>query len=377
MRFYINRSFFALVAVMAIAATFLLPPLVLAAETSSETLEQSIDKTNAPVLHTRTFKVDPIPFMRNLLNVKLDGSSGGVVNGNFFGNPGTNSLPTATDVQLAVINFFKAVGVELEPPKSVFFSDRRGMLTVHAADDDLELIEAAINTWNIVTPEVSLSVRFVEVGDDAVFKPGFEWFLTMITTGSKAAILGILTESQSKTLLANLDQNSPGASLWYEAQITTLSGRQANFGVVDPLTITTNTVNINFQQEATNSPFSLDIVPYVETNGYTIQLSLITTVTEILGNSAPANSLTVGTNSGIPLDSQLPLPRSRVRQMVTSCIVWDGQTVVLLLKPPYASHVKNLVALVTPTVVNSDGNRVNLPENMPFAQNSIPPQSAR
>jgi len=32
---------------------------------------------------------------------------------------------------------------------------------------------------------------------------------------------------------------------------------------------------------------------------------------------------------GLPITAQLPLPRIRLRQVTTSAIVWDGQTVVL------------------------------------------------
>ncbi len=51
-------------------------------------------------------------------------------------------------------------------PKSVFFNDRQGTLTVRATDDDLELIEQAINTLNIAPPEVTVKVRFVEVNPE-------------------------------------------------------------------------------------------------------------------------------------------------------------------------------------------------------------------
>ena len=98
--------------------------------------------------------------------------------------------PTA-EIQLAVINFFTAVGVNLAAPKSVFFNDRQGTLTVHATDDDLELIEQAINTLNIAPPEVTVKVRFVEVNQNDTRALGFDWYLGNFLMGNnKAALLG-------------------------------------------------------------------------------------------------------------------------------------------------------------------------------------------
>src|SRR5262249_24889028 len=92
---------------------------------------------------------------------------------------------------------------------------------------------------------------------------------------------------------------------------------------------------------------------------------------------------------------QLPLPRSRVRQVVTSCIVWDGQTVVLggLItenvqrqkdKVPFLGDLpaggplfrrefnitqrNNLIVFVTPTIIQPSGNLRDGEDEMPFAR---------
>jgi general secretion pathway protein D len=85
--------------------------------------------------------------------------------------------------------------------------------------------------------------------------------------------------------------------------------------------------------------------------------------------------------------------------VVTSCTVWDGQTVVLgglitenvqrqkdkvpvLGDLPFLGRLfrseqnitqrKNLVIFVTPTIIDPSGNRRNLDEDMPFARAQIP-----
>lgn len=108
-----------------------------------------------------------------------------------------------------------------------------------------------------------------------------------------------------------------------------------------------------------------------------------------------------GTGVGIPLVGQLPLPRERVRQVTTTAIVWDGQTIVLggLMTENVArlkdkvpvlgdlplvgrlfqseqnqTQKKNLIVFVTATIIDPAGNRMHLDADLPFAQNTIPAQ---
>ncbi|MEM2352223.1 MAG: hypothetical protein QXT26_07430 [Thermoproteota archaeon] len=142
---------------------------------------------------------------------------------------------------------------------------------------------------------------------------------------------------------------------------------------------------------------TLDVIPYVSADGYTIQMNLIPTVTEFLGYDDPGQfQAVVGT-----LAAPVPLPRFRVRSVVTTSIVWDGQTVMmgglisetvtktkdrvpvlgdipllgrLFRSEGKSSTKKNLVIFVTATIVDPAGNRVNDPNNLPYDPNSIPPQ---
>ena len=49
----------------------------------------------------------------------------------------------------------------------------------------------------------------------------------------------------------------------------------------------------------------------------------------IPGPFIPQAQSVAGSTLGTPLVARLPLPRFRARSVITSCIVWDGQTVVL------------------------------------------------
>src|SRR5688500_17037750 len=72
----------------------------------------------------------------------------------------------------------------------------------------------------------------------------------------------------------------------------------------------------------------LDVVPFVSADGYTIQLNLVPTFTEFLGYDLEVSRQFRTVVQGLPVQDT-PLPRFRVRQVATTAIVWDGQTVVL------------------------------------------------
>jgi general secretion pathway protein D len=144
----------------------------------------------------------------------------------------------------------------------------------------------------------------------------------------------------------------------------------------------------------------LDVVPYVLSDGYTINLTLIPSFTEFGGYVTPPNIANVTGSLNVV---QLPaiLPEFTVRQVVTSVNVWDNQTVVLggLISSTTASTQdkvpvigdlpfvgrlfqsqskmttkNNLMIFVTATIVDPAGNRVHSDDELPFAQTGVPTQ---
>lgn len=146
---------------------------------------------------------------------------------------------------------------------------------------------------------------------------------------------------------------------------------------------------------------TLDVIPYVSADGYSVQMSIVPTLSEFLGYDTEfANTFrTVVGNQEV---QPTPLPNFRVRQVVTSATVWDGQTIVLggliaenvsktkdkvpvLGDIPFLGRLfrsekslsvkKNLVIFVTPTIIDPAGNRIFDKENPPYDPNTIPPQA--
>lgn len=413
------------------------------------------------------------------------GAAGGIGGSGITGVTTTNDM---TFVQAQVRQFFLTMGVDLNPPKSIFFNDREGTLIVRATLQDLDTIESAVQVLNIAPPQVHIKAKFLEVAQNDTRALGFDWYLgnflmgngRIATSGGTApsftgapstanpqgffpgtspgnaipssasdqlitgglrntvnapaigTLTGILTDPQFRVVVKALEQRD-GTDLLAESSVTTLSGRQTEVQVVDLQTIvigtslnqtasggTVGTVgavgggggvvasSVNYPTETLPFGPSLDVIPYVSADGFTIQMTIIPTLAEFIGYDNPgqfipqAQSASSGVGGvAVPITAQLPLPHFRIRQVTTSAIVWDGQTIVLggliaenvtklkdkvpvlgdipimgrLFRSESSSSTKkNLMIFVTPTIIDPAGNRYHSEDEMPFAQNAIPVQ---
>ena len=143
----------------------------------------------------------------------------------------------------------------------------------------------------------------------------------------------------------------------------------------------------------------LDVIPCVLSDGYTINLTLIPSLTEFNGYDTPPTI--PGVNVANVVQVPTILPDFTVRQVVTTVNIWDNQTVVLgglisaqvqntkdkvpvigdlplvgrLFQSQSKTSVKkNLMIFVTATIVDPAGNRVHSDDELPFLQSTIPPQ---
>ncbi|HEV2320375.1 MAG TPA: tetratricopeptide repeat protein [Verrucomicrobiae bacterium] len=175
--------------------------------------------------------------------------------------------------------FFSSLGVDLTPPKTVFFNDKLGVLFVYATPQDLDIIEKAIQVLNQSPPMVHIKARFIDVSQTDNNALGFDWYLggfnigghsvmgqggnmgsvtvpvsaanpegvfpgnptagTTITPGVQsittaglatgapalASITGILTNPNFQVVLHALENRS-GTQELAEPEVTTISGRQ-------------------------------------------------------------------------------------------------------------------------------------------------------
>jgi general secretion pathway protein D len=179
----------------------------------------------------------------------------------------------------------------------VFFNDRTGILLVRATLQDLDIIEQAIQALNFTPDQVTIEVKFVEIGQDDAKALGFDWYLgnwnmangnvglsggtapsyagaasaanpygvfpgnfgapavapnagtdQLLTTGLRsteiggtaiptlATMTGIMTDPQFRVVIRALDQRG-GVDVLSAPKVTTVSGRQAQIQIIDLQTI--------------------------------------------------------------------------------------------------------------------------------------------
>ncbi len=336
-----------------------------------------------PQLFARSFKVDPLVFYP-----ALQGMSG---------------LKTNSVTAMAR-SFFTTLGVNLESPpgKSVFYNDRLGALFVRATAEDLDTIGRAISAMMPPAPQIHIKARFYEMPKGTMQAQGALNGFQKISgaNNSPAQITGILNATNARAAMWAFQSRS-GIKVLAEPEVTTTSGRQTQMRATEVVTVITNMAfydtftnqdglvvsnSIVPQTSQLETGPILDVVPYVLSDGYTINLTLIPSLTEFLGYDTPTNTTAAYNRDGEKIDVPRVLPRFTVRQTVTSVNLWDNQTVIIG-GLPQTTHVggsvvpgksktndKELLIFITATIVDPAGNRVHSDDDLPFAQMSVPSQ---
>jgi general secretion pathway protein D len=192
-----------------------------------------------------------------------------------------------------------------------------------------------------------------------------------------------------------------GTDLLSAPEVTTLSGRQAQIKVVDINYIVTDLdigeTNATKRQPEilpTTEPFELgpviDVIPYVQPDGYTIQMTVITSLKEFLGYEDPqtVQPAIAGAARANGVTSPVPLPKFRLRQVATSALVWDGQTLMIgagsartMQRDRDANGVittnfteKELIYFITPRLIDAAGNPLHSDDEFPERHKTVPAQ---
>jgi general secretion pathway protein D len=272
------------------------------------------------------------------------------------------------------------------------------------------------------SPPAATPTTIPPTGTDQLLTSGLRNPSTTLFT-----LTGILTDPQFRLVIKALQQRQ-GSELLAQPEVTTTSGRQAQMKAAEIKTIITGFgfsqgtsqptttgvgTTVNQAQPTVVYPFPeqmelgpvLDVIPCLLSDGFTINLTLIPTLTEFVGYDNPNEVLSSGainqSISGGFIQVPTVLPLFRVRQVVSTVNVWDGQTVVLggLLAETVTTikdqipmlgdlplvgrffrseskntSKKNLLIFVTPMLIDPAGNRLHTDDEMPFAQTAIPVQ---
>lgn len=323
-------------------------------------------------LYLRTFKVDANALEENLrkFQVPTEGTNRGAI--------------TVSGLR----GFFAQHGVDVSPPKSLYYKDREGTLLVYASLAELDTIERAIQVPNRAAPEINIEAVFIELS-----KPETEAFWAESSPTNRPGpeggpVIATLTRFEAAARLRRWESLG-GSNIFGRVQVTTLSGRQAKVSVaLKPIT-TVGTMGQTNTAPPLLSP-GLELTPAVTPDGNSVQMDMNVTVLEFIGYDDPGPfaqmAPAAATNAGAVPAAVQPLPHFRFRSVPTSVKVRDGQTVVLggLLSDnvsklkdqvPNLSDIpiigrlfrnemsqtekKDVLIFVTPTIIDAAGNRIH------------------
>ena len=290
--------------------------------------------------------------------------------------PTTPDLKT-NDVIAMARSFFGTLGVNLNlPGKSVFYNDGMRELFVRATPRDMNTIEEAIQAFNLPPPQIHIKARFLEVPKGTLV--GLNNIISFTNqfapSNQVAGLVGILTDKNLRTVLRNLVAR-PGIETLAEPEVVTASGRQTQMRATTKVEVDiVNDVVVERPQKPLEIGPVLDVVPYVLSDGCTINLTLIPSLTELLTSSNAVPKISSG---------------FRLWQLVTTVNLWDGQTAIIsgLTAKDYInnkevankskSSEKELLVFITATIVDPAGNRIHSEDELPFAKTGVPAQPAR
>jgi beta-lactamase regulating signal transducer with metallopeptidase domain len=400
----------------------------------------------APAVHTRFFKIDLETFEQALLAAAKTDLSQAISNAvkvsRTIDIPSRQNLPSPnqyvspgpTRYEMLLVDtkrYFAQLGVDFSAPgRELVYSERRGQLMTRATLEELDIVEQAIGDLTTPPPQVTIEAQVYEISDEDYHKSGFKWFLESVGdsqnkntkrepdqtfawmtnggfpiksidgrthSGTPTNFSAILTEPQRRVVYRAMEQRGL-TNLLKAPKMTMLSGRQGQFKRVAVRYIVTDLDWSSTITSLTNPPTAqpiaepfelgpvLDVVPHVQADGKTIELTTIPTITEFEGydlenpNRREIVTMPDGRKEIVVVPNQ-PQPIFRKRQIVSSATVKDGHTLVLAGGSShfYANPIRNqalqpgakiptnaapthLLIFITPTLVDPAGNRINPPE---------------
>ena len=323
-------------------------------------------------LVSRRFKVDATILIQGLVAVSGDDVTSALHQNSVDAKSRTNSMAR---VQSSVMDFFRGLGVNLDPPKSIYFNDTQGTLWVRATAEDLGIIENAIQEFYQALPQLNIRVKFIELITEL---PG-AFSVRGPLTNHDGRIVAALPPERAKQFISDL-RGKTGVRELSDGQITTLSGRQAQLQIGEVKTVVVGITNGLYETKDMMFGQTLDVVPYLDADGYTIHLTLIPSVTEFLGYDDPkSNKLIPGSATNYLVRVHQPLPHFRSRQTTISAMMRDGQTILLdnltqtetvlsngvsSTKQVPEDPTRYLMILITPTLIDPTGNRIHSDEEL-------------
>ncbi|MBL9137126.1 MAG: hypothetical protein JNK85_14735 [Verrucomicrobiales bacterium] len=261
-------------------------------------------------------------------------------------------------------------GVSWSPPNAVYYNDTQGLLMIRATAEEMTALESIIEQINAVPAMVQVEARLVEIPSAEEGGLGLNALLTAPASDDASARRGFLTESQVRDFLNACKQRS--VSLAAAPRVTTLEGRQAAVEMDKKPT---------GEEPIELGSVAIDVVPRVIEDKSILELTILARVTALVSMKRAADGKTSEpTNGPVHAVNATGYINLNAHALVR---LHDGQSVMLAFEPVSSNliaggakgNAKRYVMLVTPTLIDPAGNRVNTPGKEPFDPKEIPEQS--
>jgi RNA polymerase sigma factor (sigma-70 family) len=211
----------------------------------------------------------------------------------------------------------------------------------------------AMNT-NSPAPQIHIKARFMTMPKDMLAGFGLD---------GPTRFVGVLTSENVSNVLREVELRN-GAEILAEPEVVTTSGRQVQMRATQVISVITN-----FCLQETNGISSiapqvatvetgpvLDAMPRILSDGYSIELPVIASLTDFLGYAPSTNTTLAYTAAGQEVDVPTVSPQFHVQQTTNSVNfnLRDGQTLVLTLKD---DQVPAAITSADATFLESDGSK--------------------
>jgi RNA polymerase sigma factor (sigma-70 family) len=238
----------------------------------------------------------------------------------------------------------------------------------------------SLNT-NSPVPQIHIKARFI-----AMPKGSYDPKMVGIRTSNESISSGILNDASFTNILQELRSHDDVETL-AEPEVVTTGGRQTQMRATTIINVVTNFTLQELNNVSSIAPQTapvetgsvLDVIPRVLSDGYTIELQVIPSVTEFLGYAPSTKTTPAYTANGQEIDVPTVSPQFQVQEATNTVNLLDNQTVVLALNeqqvPANATAAdatflqsdgsktkyqdRKTLVFITATIVDPAGNRVH------------------
>ena len=261
-------------------------------------------------LYFRTIKLDPNSFLRGI----------GLSDGSRQSLAGTNSTAL---IQAGIRDFFTRLGLDMSPPKTVFYGDREGTLLVYATLEDLDVIERALQVLNLGPCELDIEIVCLQLPKAEARAFWEKYGYTSQPASAGGAWTTTLPVAEAQAQLRRW-KAAGDTNILSQPHVRAPDGQQTRVSLGYDPTIMTIDAQGHAKPEVVPRSNAFDLTPHVRPDRLGVQLDLVLSAVEFLGYDDPRAFGLTPPESGTNV-----MPHFRVAQAPASAKPLFGSAMVL------------------------------------------------